>query len=89
MNDIGLYIAAGHNGRLANDIQNKLNAFIEAINKAGGKCWLQSKSNKEHYYELTEPVYFNYYQPVDGSNNTAMQVHITETSGIVKEKENG
>lgn len=45
-----------HNDRLCKDIEKQLNALIRDINKAGGMIWLQSKTNKEEYYELKEEV---------------------------------
>ena len=88
MNEICYLLAASHNGRIAKDIEDKLNSFVEAINRAGGKCWLQSKSNKEHYYELTEPVSFNYYAPICVTNDTQYEVCVNNVTGIVKENEN-
>lgn len=45
-----------HNEQICKDIERRLNSLIREINEAGGMIWLQAKSNKEHYYELTEEV---------------------------------
>jgi hypothetical protein len=45
-----------HNDRLCKDIEERLNVLIRDINEAGGMIWLQSKSNKEHYYKLDGEV---------------------------------
>lgn len=87
MVELGYLLAGAHNNRLAEDIQRKLNAFVEAVNEAGGKCWLQSMTNKEHYYILTEPVSFNYYMPTSSSKVSAFEVRSNNTSGVVHEKE--
>ena len=84
MSEIGIFFAGIHNWRIADEIEDRLNSFIEAVNAAGGKCWLQSKTNKEHCYELTEPVHFNYYEPVNIPDDAAFTVHINDVGGIVK-----
>lgn len=53
---MGYISAMMHNDCLCKDIENRLNALIRDINKAGGMIWLQSKTNKEEYYELKEEV---------------------------------
>lgn len=45
-----------HDGQICKDIERRLNSLIREINETGGMIWLQAKSNKEHYYELTEEV---------------------------------
>lgn len=45
-----------HNDRICKDIENRLNTLIREINDAGGMIWLQSKTNKEHYYKLDGEV---------------------------------
>ncbi len=51
-----------HNQMIHTEIENKLNSLIRAIIDSGGKVWLQAKSNKEHYYVLTEEVSLCSYQ---------------------------
>lgn len=87
MLELGCLLASAHNNRIAEDIQKKLNAFVEAVNEAGGKCWLQSMTNKEHYYMLTEPVSFNYYMPISGSKMSAFEIRSNGTSGVAHEEE--
>lgn len=53
---MGYISAMMHNDRLCKDIEKRLNALITDINEAGGMIWLQSKTNKEEYYELKEEV---------------------------------
>ena len=45
-----------HNDRLCKDIEERLNTLIREINESGGMIWLQSKTNKEHYYRLDGEV---------------------------------
>ena len=45
-----------HNEQICKDIERRLNSLIREVNEAGGMIWLQARSNKEHYYELTEEV---------------------------------
>ena len=45
-----------HNAQICKDIERRLNSLIREINEAGGMIWLQSKSNKEHYYKLDGEV---------------------------------
>lgn len=65
MDSVARLIACTHNHRIIEDIEEKLNKLIEAINEAGGECWIKCKSNKEHYYTLTEPVGIEFYLPFD------------------------
>ena len=85
MSELGYLLAGAHNGRIAKDIEDKLNSFVEAVNRAGGKCWLQSMSNKEHYYMLTEPVSLNYYMPCE-MGVSSFEVDVNGVNEIVKEK---
>ena len=48
--------AIAHNDQICKEIEKRLNALIRDINNADGKIWLQAKSNKEHFYMLTEEV---------------------------------
>ena len=65
MNFVGRVFSTFHNAHITGDIERRLNKLVKEINEAGGKCWLQSTTNKEHYYELTEPVEINFYFPID------------------------
>jgi hypothetical protein len=53
-----------HNQRIHTEIENKLNSLIDEIIASGGKVWIQAKSNKEHYYMLTEEISLYSYQPI-------------------------
>ena len=53
MNNIS---AMAHNEQICKDIESRLNTLIREINDVGGMIWLQSKSNKEHYYKLDGEV---------------------------------
>lgn len=57
-----------HNAHITGDIERRLNKLVKEIKDAGGKCWLQSTTNKEHYYELTDPVEINFYFPINIPN---------------------
>lgn len=48
--------ALAHNDQICKDIEKRLNELIRIINKNDGMIWLQTKSNKEHFYMLTEEV---------------------------------
>lgn len=48
--------AIAHNDQICKDIEKRLNELIRIINKNDGMIWLQTKSNKDHTYMLTEEV---------------------------------
>ena len=43
------------------DIEKRLNAFIEAVNEHNGKVWLQDYENKDLIISLSKPMKLNYY----------------------------
>lgn len=54
-----------HNDAICRSIEKDLNRLIDSVKESGGKIWLQSKENKEHYYELTDNVSLCFYVPVN------------------------
>ena len=51
------YISAmAHNERICKEIERLLNELIRSVNKDDGMIWLQSKTNKDEFYELTDEV---------------------------------
>jgi len=56
------YISAmAHNEAIYSNLEKQLNTLINEINSNGGKIWIQSKENKEHYYVLDGEVSINSY----------------------------
>jgi hypothetical protein len=53
--------AMAHDDAICRDVEKALNRLIDTVKESGGKCWLQSKENKEHYYELTDHVSLCFY----------------------------
>lgn len=53
-----------HDDMICRDVEKALNSLIASVKKSGGKCWIQSKENKEHYYELTDHVSLCFFTPV-------------------------
>lgn len=48
--------AMAHNGQICKEIERLLNELIRSVKKNDGMIWLQSKSNKDDFYELTDEV---------------------------------
>ena len=57
-----------HNDLICRKTEAAINDMIDAVKENGGKIWIQSRSNKEHYYELNEHVSLCFYMaPSDDS----------------------
>lgn len=50
-----------HNEAICRRAEASINGMIDLVKEHGGKIWIQSTSNKEHYYELTEHISLNFY----------------------------
>ena len=50
-----------HNDAICRQAEVAINSLFDMVKENGGKVWIQSKSNKEHYYELTDHVSLNFY----------------------------
>ena len=50
-----------HNDAICRRAEDAINSLFDMVKENGGKVWIQSKSNKEHYYELTDHVSLNFY----------------------------
>lgn len=50
-----------HNDAICRRAEAAINSIIDMVKENGGKAWIQSKSNKEHYYELTDHISLNFY----------------------------
>lgn len=48
--------AMAHNEQICKEIERLLNELIRSVNKDNGMIWLQSKTNKDHIYNLTDEV---------------------------------
>lgn len=60
MNITNMSIMA-HNEAVFKKAEAVINEMLEIVKEHGGKIWIQSQNNKEHYYEITEPISLNYY----------------------------
>lgn len=55
---------AAHNNAICKKAEDAINSMIDLVKEHGGKVWIQSKDNKEHYYEFTGHISLNYYVPI-------------------------
>jgi len=55
--------AMAHNEQIYKGVEDGLNSLISAVTSEGGKIWIQSKSNKEHYFMLDDEFQICSYQP--------------------------
>ena len=47
--------------------EETINSLIDKIHHAGGKIWIQSVDNRDHYYALDSHVGINFFLPVERS----------------------
>lgn len=50
-----------HNEAICRKAEAAINDMLDLVKEHGGKIWIQSKNNKEYYYEITEHVSLNFY----------------------------
>ena len=55
---------SAHNNAICKNAEDAINSMIDLVKEHGGKVWIQSKDNKEHYYEFTGHISLNYYVPI-------------------------
>lgn len=53
-----------HDEQLCRKAERAINSLFDVVKEAGGKVWIQSRENKEHYYEITENISVCFYKPV-------------------------
>lgn len=58
--------AAAHNNAICKNAEDAINAMLDLVKENGGKIWIQSKDNEEHYYEITGHISLNYFVPIHG-----------------------
>ena len=60
-----LVFGMAHDEAVCKSIEESLNSLIDSVKRSGGKVWLQSTENKEHYYLLTDNVSVNFFVPCE------------------------
>lgn len=69
-----------HNDSICRQAENAINRMIDAVKENGGQIWIQSKSNKEHYYELTEHISLNFFMMTSDDSFRAKISDISDSS---------
>lgn len=60
MNITNMSIMA-HNEAVCRRAEATINEMLDLVKEHGGKIWIQSQNNKEHFYEITDHISLNFY----------------------------